>query len=273
MQKFAVALVVPFLAPSLSAQSSNPPRQLVISNLTLTGVTHLSSVDLQSITTEVQSSCCLRNQSEEIRQRVVFAFEERGYFKATVEQIDITPFQQVGKEQTVSVSANVSEGQQYRLKEISFAGGKAFPNDQLRRLFVIANGDIFNTQKVRVGLEDLRELYSSQGYIDFTPVPNTQTDEETATISLLIDLDEGKQFHFGKLVLDGEEPQAGTAARLTAAWKPYEGKPFNPEILEQFWQEIEPLMPPGTKQKKAIGFAELPESALILPKVAFPNAK
>ncbi len=167
----------------------------------------------------------------------------------------------------------MSEGQQFRLKDITFSGGKAFPNDQLRRLFVIANGDIFNTQMIRVGLDDLRELYSSQGYIDFTPVPNTDAGDETLTVSLKIDLDEGKQFHFGQLVIDGEEPHSGTGARLVAAWKPYEGKLFNPELLDQFWDEIEPLMPAGTKQEKAMGFTELPESALILPEVAFPTAK
>jgi outer membrane protein assembly factor BamA len=273
MQKSAIALVVLLLAPSLVAQPSNPPHQVVISNLTLTGVTHLSTFDLQSIAMEVRGSCCFRSQSEEIRQRIVFAFEERGYFKATVDQIDVTPFQQVGNGQAISVSVTVSEGQQYRLSEIAFAGGKVFPTDQLRRLFVIANGDIFNTEKIRVGLDDLRKLYSSHGYINFTPVPNTQTDDEKADISLLIDLDEGKQFHFGKLVLDGEEPQAGTGARLVAAWKPYEGKLFNPEILDQFWQEIEPLMPAGTRQEKDLKFKELPDSALILPEVAFPNTK
>lgn len=99
---------------------------------------------------------------------------------------------------------------------------------------MIANGDIFNTQKIRVRLDDLRELYSSQGYIDFTPVPNTDAGDETLTVSLKIDLNEGKQFHFGQLVIDGEEPQAGTGARLVAAWRPYEGNSSIPNYWTSF---------------------------------------
>ncbi len=78
MQKSAAALVVLLLALSQFAQPSIPPRQFVISTLTLNARSHLSTADLQSITAEVQGSCCFRSQSEEIRQRILDAFEERG---------------------------------------------------------------------------------------------------------------------------------------------------------------------------------------------------
>ena len=57
-----------------------------------------------------------------------------------------------------------------------------FSVDELRGQFPIADGDIVHVDKIRKGLEDLRRLYVSQGFIDFTPVSNTETDDASATV-------------------------------------------------------------------------------------------
>ena len=90
----------------------------------------------------------------------------------------------------------VEEGDQYRLKEITFTGNKAVSDTRaLRAQFKIKDGDIFDTEAIRKGLENLRKAYAALGYINFTPVPNTDPDDEKKTITLKIDLDEGKQFY------------------------------------------------------------------------------
>lgn len=38
-------------------------------------------------------------------------------------------------------------------------------------------------------------LIANWGFINFTPIPNTQVDESALTISLVIDFDEGKRFY------------------------------------------------------------------------------
>src|SRR5204863_204501 len=53
------------------------------------------------------------------------------------------------------------------------------------------------------GLENLRRLYGSQGYLNFTPVPNTRFNEDSETVDLEIDVDEGRQFRWGNLHVDG----------------------------------------------------------------------
>jgi outer membrane protein assembly factor BamA len=273
--KPAVAFVVLILVTSLFAQSPTQRREVVIGSLSLSGVSQAAQADQQDVVNELKSQCCNTSKPEEIKQRIVYAFQERGYFKAKVESLEVVPASQGAENRTIHVSATVKEGRQYRLQGIGFSGAKAFSNNQLRDTFAIADGDIFNTEKIRRGLDDLRKLYVSQGYLNFTPVPNTEANDDTSQISMSIDLDEGKQFHFhfGKLVLDGEEPQAGTGAKLIAAWSPYEGKPYDPQTVDQYWQSIRTLLPPGTRQENTLTQVFDRQAEIVVLRIELPEVK
>ena len=52
-----------------------------------------------------------------------------------------------------------------------------------------------------------------------------------------IELDEGSQYRFGPLVLDGEEPRPGAGQELIDAWKPYIGTISDSRMLEKFARE------------------------------------
>ncbi len=98
-------------------------------------------------------------------------------------------------ESRIAVSLQVHEGQQYRLGGITFKNNRAIRSEQvLRSLFAIKDGDVFNVAQVSEGLEKLNAAYRQFGYINFTSVPDTRFNEEDQTISLDVDLDEGKQF-------------------------------------------------------------------------------
>jgi outer membrane protein insertion porin family len=69
----------------------------------------------------------------------------------------------------------------------------------LRNLFSLADGDIFSRDKVAEGLEQLRSAYGNFGYLNFTSVPDTEMNDDNQTISLVVDVDEGKQFFISKI--------------------------------------------------------------------------
>ena len=92
-------------------------------------------------------------------------------------------------------------------------------------------------------------MYESKGYVNFTPVPNTQADHASHAISLTVDIDEGAQFRIGGLVLDGPEPQPGVGRKVLENWKQYQGQIYNPQILEQFLRDNSALLPPGVSWK------------------------
>ena len=204
-------------------------------NLKPIGIPH--SIFLESLFARTYDSTKLSEDAERVR----YYYQTKGYFKALVAdpktQIHDTsgfrwywPFKSTpGK--AVDITLPVEEGQRYRLKEITFSGNKAVTNTAgLRALFKIKDGDVFDTEAVRKGLEGLRKAYAALGYINFTPVPNTEADDEKRVISLRIDVDEGKQFFVRRIEFQGNTTTRDKVIRRQLALE--EGQVYNGNLWE-----------------------------------------
>jgi len=126
------------------------------------------------------------------KRLILFAIDQRQSHLTSmvtamrIDQLDVTPLDLHTVPPAVAVSVEVTEGLQYKLKSITFREEKVFASDQLREQFVIADGDIFNAEKIRSGACNIRRLNATQGYINFTPVLDADTDDASATVSLSI---------------------------------------------------------------------------------------
>ena len=130
--------------------------------------------------------------------RVRYALQERGYFRAEVGDAETKVISQTPTEKIVDVVVRVDTGALYTLDAIQFSANRAvpvFPEEQLRAQFPISDGELLDTEKIRIGLEKLRKLYGEDGYINFTPVPNTEVLDRARSVRLTVDLDEGKRFY------------------------------------------------------------------------------
>ena len=98
----------------------------------------------------------------------------------------------------------VEEGARYRLGTITFTGNKHITNAKaLRATFAIKDGDWFNATLVGKGLENLKKAYGQLGYINFGAIPKPIYDDQKKTVSLQIDIDEGKQFYVSRIEFEG----------------------------------------------------------------------
>src|ERR1700733_13374137 len=113
-----------------------------------------------------------------------------------------------------TVSSPAPDLSQYRLEAVIFEGGRSFSAKHLYDTFNVPVGDKFNHTVLGQGLERFRQLYGDYGYFNFTAVPELQLDKDRGTAVLTISIDEGKQFTFGKLFLEGQETRAGEADAL-----------------------------------------------------------
>jgi outer membrane translocation and assembly module TamA len=170
----------------------------------------------------------------EIGVRIGVAFRNLGYLRIVVDEPRVSFPSQGVRRGVAQVTVKVKQGTQYRLGEIHFQKATIFPSTQLRSLFSLRRGEIFNEGKIEKGLEDLRKLYETKGYVNLAVVPQTSIDESRRTVDLFIDVDEGKPYDFGKLYLDGVEPYAGAGRALLNSWKTLEGKRYNSLEL-QHW--------------------------------------
>src|SRR5207245_2492304 len=136
------------------------------------------------------------------------------------------PLLQKGAGKAVDITMPIEEGEKYRLGKITFRNTKFITNtDALRSLFPLKDGDIFSREKIAKGLENLRKAYGTQGFINFTPVPNTTFDDEKKLAFLEIDVDEGKQFFVRRIEFQGNTTTRDKVIRRELALE--EGNIYN----------------------------------------------
>jgi outer membrane protein insertion porin family len=178
-------------------------------NLRPIGIPH--SIFLESLFAKTYDATKLDEDVERVREE----YQNRGYFKVVVNdpKTEIRdsghkgfhiPLLQPGPGKSVDITIPIEEGDRYRLGSITFSHNKAVSNTKaLRSLFPIRDGDIFDRSKIAKGLDNLRNAYGDEGYINFTSIPNTSFDEAKKLIDLNIDVDEGKQFSVRRIEFSG----------------------------------------------------------------------
>jgi outer membrane protein assembly factor BamA len=213
------------------------------------------------------------------------AWQDRGYFKVLVDG-RAEPRGGDAAHQHFSVTLHVDEGLQYRLGSLLFravaadtpknsqnvqdfgptdSGDKptlrkrrekddpepyqlpVFPVEELRSLIPLQEGDLVSAEKIRQGLDGMRKLYGAHGYIDFTPTPETEVDEERQIISIRFVLDEQPQYRIGKIELVGLSSNAENAL----IWKVKPGDVFNYDLFKLFFVDNQAVLPEGSSESNS----------------------
>jgi outer membrane protein insertion porin family len=205
-------------------------------NLRPVGIPH--SIFLEAIFARTYDATKLEEDTERVRDE----YQNRGYFKATVNeaktQIHDTghtgfhiPLLQGGAGKAVDITLPIEEGERYTLGGITFKNNKAVQNVKaLRAIFPLKDGEVFDKAKVGKGLENLRKAYGELGYINFTALPETRFDDEKKLIFLDIDVDEGKQFYVRRIEFQGNTTTRDKVIRREIALE--EGNVYNSRLWE-----------------------------------------
>jgi outer membrane protein insertion porin family len=125
----------------------------------------------------------------------------------------------------------VEEGRLYKLRNMNFVGVKLFRTPEiLMPMFGMASGDVFSTDKLRKGIEQLRKTYGQFGYIDFVPEPNFDIVPNTDQIDLTLTADEGKQFFIRRIDFSGNTTTRDKVIRREVLLD--EGDMFNTQLWD-----------------------------------------
>ncbi|MEZ5393606.1 MAG: outer membrane protein assembly factor BamA [Bryobacterales bacterium] len=148
-------------------------------------------------------------------------YQKQGYFRASVPTHDLemvdkeayrlfpVPFIWKKTKKRADVTMHVEEGRQYNLGRLSFTDVELFrtPESVLAPVFQMQKGDVFDVEKLRKGLENLKKLYGEFGYIDFVAEPSFEfrDAEDPALIDLNLTVDEGRQFFVRRINFSGND--------------------------------------------------------------------
>ncbi len=167
------------------------------------------SIVLEDIFPQTFDATKLEEDTERVRQ----AYRDKGYANAAVEQPKTQIRDEGGlnwftfrpnKGKRADILMTIEEGGRYRLGAITFTGNKAVTNVKaLRATFAIKDGDWFNATAVGKGLEALKKAYGTLGYINFGAIPKLSYDDQKKTVSMDIDIDEGKAFYVSRIEFQG----------------------------------------------------------------------
>lgn len=261
--RLAALVACVFLTPFLRADCtkdqdhrSNKNSGLVITDFIISGTQSLSSDELAAITSELVG-CCFDEDSEELGERVRALFQNRGYFGVEVKSVRIKPSDPIAVPKPAILEAEVLEGQRYRLAEIGFGGNHAFSTDQLRGKFPTKKNDLLNRDKIASGLDNLRELYASDGFIDVAFIPNTTL--SNATVILTVDVVEGPQYHMGKLGIFAKKE---TADQLRKGWQLPEGAVFDYAYIRKYISANRSLLPPEFQEEQVRVVRDCPNATV-----------
>jgi outer membrane protein insertion porin family len=176
-------------------------------NLKPIGIPH--SIILENLFARTFDASKLDEDTERVRQ----AYRDRGYFKAQTSEPTthvrdaggLNPFTlRPSKGKRIDILMPVEEGARYKLGGINFTGNAHVPNVKaLRAQFAEKDGEWFNATLFSKGLDQLRKSYGSLGYINMVAQPVPAFDEAKKTITLNIDIDEGKPFYVSRIEFTG----------------------------------------------------------------------
>jgi outer membrane protein assembly factor BamA len=174
------------------------------------------------------------------------AWQDDGYFTAAV-SLTARELGSDAVRQHVALMVHVDEGLQYVQGRLQFTSADAdnplvFSFAELRNLYPLREGDVFDAEKIRESLNAYRRLYAAHGYIDFSSTPDFDVDDKTGRVNLTIEMDQQKQFRIDAVDVSGLDPR--TEGILRSLVKP--GGVFNSDVIDKFFDENRSLLPAGS---------------------------
>jgi len=215
-------------------------RELIrtMKNLRPIGAPH--SILFENLFAKTYDISKLEEDKEHIRQ----FYQERGYFTARTLDHKVTlrnvgggkfrvPLVYTNKQGIrADIEIPIEEGKRYRIRNINYVGVKLFrvPESLTPQIFQMGAGDVFSTAKLRKGVDRMRELYGSFGFIDFVPEPVPDPVPGTDQIDVTINVDEGKQFYVRRIDFQGNTTTRDKVIRREVYLD--EGDLFNSKMWE-----------------------------------------
>jgi outer membrane protein insertion porin family len=158
-----------------------------------------------------------RRKLDEDMRRVAFYMRSKGYLQARTGEPRIEglgrrttgffiplPFLS-STDEALRVTIPITEGKVYRIGELKVEGNSIFSEQVIRNVIGLKQGDIANGERIGKSLyEDLKKLYGSQGFIQYTAEPEPEfkdnpSNPNEGVVDFTISIDEGKQFTLRRL--------------------------------------------------------------------------
>lgn len=160
-------------------------------------------------------------------------YDARGYVKVSFPKITTEPARDVSG---VVVTVAVDEGSEFKLGDVHIGGHYAAKSAELLKVAKFKTGEIANFDEIAQGLDRIKRSLRRTGYLHAEAQIDRTVREKTKTVDLTIRIDEGPQFTFGKLIVQGLDLNG--EAEVKKLWGLQEGKPFDGDYPDYFLNRV-----------------------------------
>lgn len=144
------------------------------------------------------------------KELLIDFYNSKGYRNATIVRDSIYPID----EKRLGIDIDLSEGNKYFIRNVSWVGNSVYPTDDLQRMFGVEKGDTYDKKSMHkrlgIGKEtdpeamSVSSLYQNQGYLT-SQIEPAETIIGTDSIDIEVKIFEGKQFTINEVGITGNQ--------------------------------------------------------------------
>jgi outer membrane protein insertion porin family len=153
---------------------------------------------------------------------------DRGYADFNIEstQLSISP-----SRQDMFITANISEGEKYRISEVKVTGETVLPQDQVEKMVPVKAGQTFSRVLIQATTDSISLVLANIGYAfaEVTPVP--EIDREKHTVALNFVVKPGPRVTVRRIVFKGNASTADEVLRREM--RQFEGAWYSQAMIDR----------------------------------------
>lgn len=170
------------------------------------------------------------------KELLIDFYNSKGYRNATIIRDSIYPI----NEKRLGIDIEVSEGNKYYIRNVSWVGNSVYETDDLQRMFGVKKGDTYDKKSMQkrlgIGKEtnpeemSVSSLYQNDGYL-MSQIEPAETIIAPDSIDIEVKVFEGKQFTINNVGISGNQRVDDEVIRRELYTRP--GELYNRSLLMQ----------------------------------------
>jgi outer membrane protein assembly factor BamA len=158
-------------------------------------------------------------------------YEARGRIRVAFPKVTSQPVADVNG---VKVTVEIVEGEVFTLSEVEVEGTTS--TRELMKAGDLKTGDIANFDEIKAGVERMRKLVRSNGYLNAKATTRRDINDDKKQVKLTVAIQPGERYQFGKLEIQGLDIL--TEPIIRKIWTMKAGQPFNPDYPDYFLDSV-----------------------------------
>jgi outer membrane protein insertion porin family len=127
---------------------------------------------------------------------------DRGYLEFNIEstQVSITP-----DLRDIYITINITEGAQYTVSDIKVAGELLLPEEEIRKLILLKDGEVFARQKLTESTKLITDRLGDDGYAFANINASPELDHEKRQVAFTFFIDPGRRVYIRRINITGND--------------------------------------------------------------------